>query len=524
MCRFVIFFIERFFDKMSEQQKFTRPPSSRQPSSRQPTGMRPPSSRSRIGGDVGLFNQRINTSNKTIEVQGLPSAHKTIGTRQVADNKFYIGILRKRINEIVAEIERLKDENETRRRGQAISVSLQQEVGDLRNQIAQQEAELADYNVLADRLSTKVSYDEMQKALNDLIQSNSQLEKEADRLYRERKDLDAIVTDQENQVQEMMRGNGSPQLQEMVKEIDSLEEQCRELRGKTGDLSGKSREELLQIVKDTTSKIGDIDKAIQDENKSLQFVDQQIKNLEAREADQNTERGKKYLVLLQREKDMNNFIKNYPTTLDTAQKELAEAQKRVIEVLTTTSRDLETLDKLPTLENFHQLQADLEYKAKQMTNAQATAQALQAEVEQRRRELEDLQNVDEKIRQEEQSIEKQIKKMNAELPQFQDVETIRQEGELRKQQKEAERDSLKEQFKNIRKATNALATQYNEAKANLRTNEQQTKLHQLEKDLQSKAQESAEIIEHIEQERRKTNYAMVKRQALAIVNEINQGL
>lgn len=504
---------------MQEQQKFTRPPSSRQP-----TGMRPPSSKSRIGGDAGLFNQRIVTANKTTEVQGLPSAHKATGTRQVADNKYYIGILRKRTNEIVAEIERLAAENEARKRGQAISVSIQQEVNDLRGQIAQQEAELADYNVLADRLSNKVTADEMQQTLNELAKSNSQLEKEADRLYRERKDLDAIVTDQENQVQEMQRGAGSPQLQEMVKETEALEEECRKLRGKTGDLQGKSREELIQMVKDATSKIGDIDKAIQDEMKSLQFVERQIKDYESREADQNTERGKKYRILLDREKEMNNFIKNYPTALENAQQEIAQAQKRVIEILNTTSRDLEALDKLPTLENYHQLQADLEYKARQMTDAQATAQALQAEVEQRRRELEDLQNVDEKIQQEEISIEKQIKKMNMELPNFMDVESIRQEGELRKQQKEAERDSLKAQYKNIRKATNALATIYNEAKAALRANEAQTKLHQLEKDLQSKAQESAEIIEHIEQERRKTNYAMVKRQALAIVSEINQGL
>ena len=49
-------------------------------------------------------------------------------------------------------------------------------------------------------------------------------------------------------------------------------------------------------------------------------------------------------------------------------------------------------------------------------------------------------------------------------------------------------------------------------------------LHHIEKDLQQKAFENASIIEYIEEDRRKTNYAMVKRQALSIVNEINNGL
>ena len=153
----------------------------RPPSSRQPHGMRPPSSKTKQGGNIPVPSQSI-TGNRPTTKQGLPSAHTTTGQRQVADSKFYIGILRTRINDIVKEIERLKAEIETRKRGASIQVSLQQEVADLRAQIAQSEAELADYNVLADRLSNKVSIDEMQASLSELKLSNSQLEKEADRL------------------------------------------------------------------------------------------------------------------------------------------------------------------------------------------------------------------------------------------------------------------------------------------------------------------------------------------------------
>ena len=114
--------------------------------------------------------------------------------------------------------------------------------------------------------------------------------------------------------------------------------------------------------------------------------------------------------------------------------------------------------------------------------------------------------------------------MIAEMPNFQDVDGVREEGELRKKEKTEERDSLKQQLKNLKKATNAAATKFNETKATLRSDETHVKLHQLEKDLQTKAFENASIIEYIEEDRRKTNYAMVKRQALSIVQDINNGL
>ena len=501
-----------------EQQTYQRPPSSKQP-----RGMRPPSNRLPNGTDIAVPT-KVDIKNMPMSHQGLPTANTSSGTRRVADSKYYIGILRQRINETMKEITRLQGEIDTRRRGQAIQVNLNEEVSNLRQQIAQSEAELADYNVLADRLANKVALDEMQASLNELQISNSQLEKEADRLYREKKDLDSIVTEQENQVQEMMRGSGSPQLQEMAKEIESLEAQCNELRGKTGDLQGKSREQLLQMVKDATQKIGDLDRQIQDENKNFQYVQNHLKVLQDREADLQTDRGKKFITLRKREQDMSSFIQNFPQQKVAVQEEITEKQKAVLEILNKTARDLESLEKMPTIDNYKKLQEDLEYKRRQMTDAQSTAAQLQAECEQRRRELDDLQNVDQKIRQEHISLQQQMDDMKAQMPQFMDVETIREDGELRKQQWTEERDSLKSQLRNLKKATNAAATKYNEGKAALRTNEVHQRLHQLEKDIKMKAQENATYVEYIEDDRRKTNYAMVKRQALAIVNDINASL
>ena len=498
-----------------------RPPSAqRPPTSGVPVGMRPPS-RTRNGSEVTTPSRGIPVVNRPLSKQGLPSAHTQSGGRQVADKSFFIGILRQKINDIVDEIKRLQDQIDQKKRGQSIQVSLNQQANDLHVQIEQCEAELADYNVLTDRIQSGVSVDEMIANFQELQQSNEQHELEVNRLFREKRDLESIVTDQEQQVQEMMRGNTSSAVQEMAKEIENLDAQCAKLRNQSGDLQGKSREQLLQMVKDATAKIGDTEKKIQDEQKSLNYVQNQIKTLQEREGDLQTERGQRYLKLLNREKEMNAFISNFPQTLEQTKNDIAETQRSVYDCLVSTSRELESIEEMPTIDNYKQLQNDLQIKERLMQDAQVTTDKLRAEVDQRRQELENLQNVDVKISDEIELIKRQMKEMQEEMPKFADVDAIREEGEIKKKQLEKERDQLKAQLHQLRKATNALTMKFNESRAQLRANEIHNKLHTIEKDIRTRAAENFTIMECIEDNRRRTNYSIVKRACMNIVQEIN---
>lgn len=500
-----------------------RPPSAaRPPTSGIPAGMRPPS-RTRNGNDM-VAPKGISVVNRPMSKQGLPSAHTQSGERQVADKSFFIGILRNKINETVAEMTRLEKEIDTRKRGQSIQVNLQQQVESLRKEITESEAVLADYNVLSDRLSNGVSADDMNARFEDMRQMNLQREDEVNRLFKEKKDLQKKVEEQEKKVQEMMHGTGAPELSQMAKEIESLEKQCEQLRAATGDLKGKTREELLQMVKDATQKIGDADRTLQEEQQALNYVQTRLTQMSEREGDLQTDRGRQYVKLLQRDKDMTTYIQNYPQGLQDTKQELAACQKRVFELLVQTSRDLESIQEMPTIDNFKRMQNDLFYKERQMQDAQSTTQALLGEVEKRRRELDDLQNVDKKINDEIDSLKQKMIEMEDEMPKFSEVDSVREEGEIRKRMKTEERDRLKKQLSNLRKATNVLATKCNEMRAQVRSNEIQAKLHVLEKDIRTKAAENNNTVEYIEENRRRTNYSLVKRAAMNIVQEINNQL
>jgi intraflagellar transport protein 74 len=482
--------------------------------------MRPPS-RTRAAGEISAPSRGVSVVNRPMSNQGLPSAHTASGSRQVADKSYFIGILRTKMNEILKEIERIEAQNEQSKRGQSIQVSLAEHASELQKEIAAAEAELADYNVLNDRLAHGVTAEDMSSGHQVLLQSNRQYEDKVNKIFREKRELEGAVLDQEQQIQEAMSGNSSPELQAMLKEIESLETQCQELRSQTGDLQGKTREELLQIVKETANAIGDTDKQIQEEQKGVNYVQNQIKTLEERQGDLQTDRGQQYVKLLQREKDMNRFIQNYPQTLEAAKQDLAAAQRRVFEGLVSTSRDIESVNELPSVDNFQNMQSDLRYKERQMEDARVTMEKLQAEVQQRRREFDDLKNVDKTIQDEIVHLKQKMVEMEAEMPRFADVDSVREEGEIKKKMQTHERDHLKSQLLHLRRATNALATKYNESRTALRANDIENKLVLLEKEIRTRAAENNTTAESIEENRRRTNYTLVKRAALAIVTEIN---
>lgn len=510
-----------------------RPPSAaRPPTSGVPRGMRPPS-RTRNGTEISAPSRGIPVNVRPMSKQGLPSAHTQSGSRQVADKSFFIGILRSKINDVVKEIERLEEEIETRKKGQSIQVNLSHEVEELRKEIIEDEAELTDYNVLSDRIANGATADDLITRFNSLEKSNSLSEEDVNRSFKEKRSLEENVNNLEAKFNRIMNGKNDdkgnddidPELRSLAKQIESFEIKVDELKKKDStpkyDTSNKSREELLQMVKDITKEIGEYETEIKSEQKKLNFTQNQIKSIEDREGDLQSERGQKYLKLLRREQDMNKFLSTFEDTLANTKTELADCQRRVFECLVSTSQDIDSVNEMPSIDNFKQMQTDLAYKEKQMQDAQSTMTQLQIEVENRRRELEDLKNVDYKITDEIEDIKKKMAEMEAELPTFSDVESIRREGETRKAMKLQIRDNLKNQLHNLRKVTNNYASKYNEDRAKIQTNEFQVKIHTIEKDIKVKASENHNTAESIEENRRRTNYAIVKRAAMNIVAEIN---
>lgn len=484
--------------------------------------MRPPS-RFREK-DLTEHTTPISTLTRPTSEQGLSSASTKGGERQIADKTMYIGLIRSKMNEVTKEVERLSADLDAKKRGQGLQISLQETLSALTDDLTKAEAELADYNVLKDRVQNKVAIEDLTQSYQDLIDSNKRLETEVNKLYRENKKLNQSVSDQEAAAFLLFRGEGNPQVQDLNREIESLERELANLRGNSGDLKGKSKDELLQIVKEITASISQNDKKIQEEQKALQYVKNQNKSLDEKEQELQTEKGKKYLTLLEREKSMNTYLQNYPQNLETVKNDIAEHQQNIQNILLQTSQEINVMASIPSKDAFKNIQEDMSFKARDKDDAQTTADKLRITVEQRKQELISLKDVDKAIEKELETIEQQMIDMKKKMPEFEDVDTVRQEGEIRKKQKEEERDGLRNQSTNMKRWANLLASQYNESRAALRANPVHTKIHDFEKEIGSKAKDNFQIIEFLEENRRKSNYQNVRREVMEITENLNKNL
>lgn len=502
---------------------YERPPSAyRPPSSNVSSNMRPPSRFKEK--DLTDHGRPISVANRLTSSNGLQSATSHGGTRLVLDKSYCIGLVRTKINEITKEIERLQNDINSKKVGQGLQTSLQQKVNELSEEISNLESELADYNVLKDRIQNKVGMEDLQLNYNETVENNRQLEGEVNKLYRENKKLLAVVNQQEAASQSMQRDDNNPQIQQLKQEIDQLEREAKVARGSGGDLKGKSKEELLQIVKEVTANINEIDRRIQEEQKNLQYIKNQNKILDEREAELQSERGKKYLTLLEREKSMNTYLLNYPQNLENVKKEIQEHQEIIQDILMKTAQEIENLAKIPTHEDYQQIQDDIKVKIRSKNDAQSTLVVLQQQVDERRQELENLKDVDKGIDRELIELQKQMDDMRKKMPDFEDVEAVRSEGEAKKQLKEQERDRLKVQLSNVKKATNTITIAYNDGRNSLRSNPLHTKIHDFEKEIANRAKENYAIVEFLEENRRKTNFSLIKREVMSIVESINSKL
>ncbi|KAF5912841.1 hypothetical protein HPG69_007834 [Diceros bicornis minor] len=169
---------------------------------RPPSGIRPPSGNSRVatgiflefqmppgtarpgsrGGPIGtggVLSSQIKVADRPVTQQGLSGMKTGMKgpQRQILDKSYYLGLLRSKISELTTEINKLQKEIEMYNQENSVYLSYEKRAETLAVEIKEFQGQLADYNMLVDKLNTNT---EMEEVMNDYhmlfgIGSNSRL-------------------------------------------------------------------------------------------------------------------------------------------------------------------------------------------------------------------------------------------------------------------------------------------------------------------------------------------------------------
>lgn len=137
-----------------------------------------PGTRSGLAQGVGVLSH-INVVDRPMSQQGLVTPRTGIRTprRQVQDKSFFLGLLRSKINELTNETARLTKENDLLSKEQSTYLAFEKRAEEQAMELKDLQGQLADYNLLIDKLNTDVEMSEVQQEYRDLKVSVSDIQK-----------------------------------------------------------------------------------------------------------------------------------------------------------------------------------------------------------------------------------------------------------------------------------------------------------------------------------------------------------
>ncbi|KAL2781632.1 intraflagellar transport protein 74-like protein isoform b [Daubentonia madagascariensis] len=233
-----------------------RPPSG---NIRVATGMPPgtarPGSRGGPIGTGGVLSSQIKVADRPVTQQGLSGMKTGMKgpQRQILDKSYYLGLLRSKISELTTEINKLQKEIEMYNQENSVYLSYEKRAETLAVEIKEFQGQLADYNMLVDKLNTNTEMEEVMNDYNMLKAQNDRETQSMDIIFTERQAKEKQIRsveeeiEQEKQAADGIIKNMSPEKQvkyiemkttneKLLQELDTLQQQLDSLNMKKESL------------------------------------------------------------------------------------------------------------------------------------------------------------------------------------------------------------------------------------------------------------------------------------------------
>lgn len=500
--------------------------------------------------------------------------------RQVQDKSYFVGLLRAKMTELIAETNRLQRENESLAQEQATYSSYEKKAEALSAELKELQGEMADYNLLVDKLNTDADMEDVKEEYRELKSQNDQevnsvellfeqrqdrerqlrqleveIEQErnmADNIiaamqpelrhrYTEQKDINQSLLDQLDKLQQQLQGlqlqktalEDDISLSSVKQEAVKLFERLRELGEKKSVLEeeqkkrgtpAQERERLLAQVKEDNSELSSMERQASEARERLGKLQEELAQLDQELEEHNGERRAKYQELRKREETMDAFLESFEEARQDEHKRQEKLQGEIVQLLESCSRSLPHFLTLPSQEEMAVLKDDLIVKENEMEKSKMTLSALGLEQKKLAVDLQKIEQLESKVQQELDSLRSKIKQMEEDMVVFCDLDKLRSSSDLKKQELLAEKEALQIKKGPTRKVVEELQAQYDEARAALNEEEGYTRLVNLERRWQHHEQNNFAAQEYVEAKLAEYNYHPIRQEVQALLEAYNAAL
>jgi len=536
-----------------------------------------------IPGVGSALNTQLEVTQRPVTKEGLGGVRpSSLGPgRQVADRSYYLGIIRTKITELQAEIQSLKQQEDGILKSNAAVQSLDGKAKTLQEEVNTLKNLLSDYNFAISKVGGGADAAALRAETETLRQSNAERSKRVDAVFLEGKQKDQRARELETairtQLDEMdvklsaepekkarylaLREESAKLLEDLMPKQREVEFLQRKLKTLTAELkadTGRQAALALQERRDRLEKqkldlVAEIDRnggtlpddktrlmtQMKAENAELEALKAEAEGLSGdlqrtREAvaavdtdlqEYKGDRAEKYKELEAKDREMQEFIDKYPEARRETADAVSKTEVRIVQLLEAIGRNLTSTENLPSQLQVQEMSADLEFKKKQMDFSLSTHQRLKKELEDRKRELEKVSELDSKITGELDTIAERIRQLEAETRKFGDLDALRQDADRRKRELLERKAAALKLRDALRQCVQLLTVNvYEPVRQALQHSDVYASLQAQEQKLRLIHQTVFSLADFIAQKSHETDYVPLRAECLALCDEVNRML
>ncbi|XP_076139294.1 intraflagellar transport protein 74 homolog [Alosa pseudoharengus] len=584
-----------------------RPPSSRPMSrgslvpgaGRPPTAIRPPQTAVRVGTGMvpgtgrpgtrggpiatpGVLSAQIKVADRPVTQQGLSGMKTGMKgpQRQILDKSYYLGLLRSKINELTTECSKLQKEIDTFNQENSVYLSYEKRAEGLVGELKDLQGQLADYNMLVDKLNTNTEMEEVVNDCNMLRAQNDREAKSMDVIFTERREKEDMIRAVEEEIERAkqaaediikkmspekqakyaeMKANNEELLQELdarQEELDALitrkemfeaemahsqvkqeavllYERLQELElrrdamlaeDKSVGSPQEERERLLKQVKEDNQEIASMERQLTEMREKISQVTEEMRQLDNDLEESQGERSQKYKELKKKEETMNSFLETYDEVKAQELERHQQTQASITALLEHSSRNMTRLRQISsvTAHELRSMQEDLSFKETEMHKSESTAKGLSSENQHLQQDLQKVEQLEGKILSEMESLRERIQHMTEGLQTYSNLDALKAAGEDKKKRLQEEKVSLSTRKDAFKKDMAKMNQEYETLKTQLQENETHSQLTNLERKWQHHEQNNFVMKEFIASKGLESDYRPVVKTVTKQLSDYNR--
>ncbi|XP_067002650.1 intraflagellar transport protein 74 homolog isoform X2 [Anabrus simplex] len=543
--------------------------------------MQPPGSRA--GTAMNLPGAQLNVVDRPITQQGLSGLKTGIRgpqMRQVQDKRYFEGLLQTKIRELGGEIGRLSKDIENLTREQSTYLVYDKRVKEMAAELTETQGQLADYNLVVDKLNTDTEKAEIDAECQELKNRNNEEASQIDQLFAQRQQKEEIIKQLEMEIeqerhmaQNLLEAMSPPlkerysdlqhtstqlqqQMEVLQQQLDSLTARKNSLEDqisvsqikqeavrlhhklldaedkraaliaeeKTRATPAQEREQLFQRVKEDNAEMATMDRQIAELKESIRKKQEELEQTEQDLEESQSERHQKYRELRRREETMEQFLASFEENKVQELARLEQLETNVVATLQQISKNLARTGNLPNVEDFSIMKDNLEFKEGELEKSKRTVDSLSREHQHLQANLQKVEALEEKIKAEMEALRQRMAVMTSEMGTLSDLDKLRDEAQQKRNLLDKKRMMLEAKRGPSVIALREEQTKFEMLKDQLNDNETYAQLSNLERKLAQLEQNNFAMKEFIESKKSETDYEPLKSKVYQMSQDYNSML